>query len=184
MKKISDSETLKVLESNFLKVFKNKDPFDNAYTDSIQAKLLLFPTDGYYLQEEQFNVLCQAISRIGEDKFFTSEIEGDCFSTSLSSDSYEYGHWIGEISSTYEDYTNIPIVLENAIYSTSGNWGVIISHEGHAVLGGSKELIKKIQTIYPHYETCKQRFIEYWEHNQREYNSNIDWVHDFLKQFS
>jgi len=184
MKKLTDIETIKIFESNFIKVFKNKDPFDDCFTDNIQAKLLLFPTDGYYLQEEQFNVLRQAISHLGEAGFFISEIEGDCFSELSSSESYEHGHWVGDVSSTFEDYADIPIVLENAVYSSCGNWGVLISHEGHAVLGGRKELIEQVQTLYPQYKTCKQRFTEYWEHNHSEYNSNIDWVHDFLKQFS
>jgi hypothetical protein len=184
MQKITDIEAIKNLERNFHKVFKNIDPFDNCFTDNIQAKLLLFPTDGYYLQEEQFNVLRRAISYFGEADFFISEIEGDCFSESLSSGSYEHSHWGGATSSTFEDYTDIPIVIENAVYSTCGNWGVIISHEGHAVLGGSIELIELVQSLYPQYVTCKQRFIEYWEHNQREYNSNTDWVNEFLRQFS
>ncbi|OMD34715.1 hypothetical protein BSK56_33480 [Paenibacillus borealis] len=184
MKKIAEIEAIKNLERNFVKVFKNNDPFANCFTDNIQAKLLLFPTDGYYLQEEQFYVLRQAISHFGEDDFFISEIEGDSFSKSLSSGSYEHSHWVGATSSTFDDYTDIPIVIENAIYSTCGNWGVIISHEGHAVLGGNAELIEQVQSLYPEHVTCKQKFIEYWEYNRREYNSNINWVNEFLNQFS
>ncbi|MFD2172159.1 hypothetical protein [Tumebacillus lipolyticus] len=184
MKKVSGDVVVKTLEDNFLKVFKNKDPFDNCFTDNIQAKLLLFPTDGYYLQHEHFNVLCQAISQFGEEDFYLSEIEGDCFSESSTGGSYEHGHWEGTSSSTFEDYTDIPVVLENAIYSTCGSWGVMISHEGHAVLGGSTELIELVRSLYPQYVTCEQRFIEYWEYNQREYSSKIDWMTAFLKQFS
>lgn len=184
MKKITDFESVKKLEESFYKVFKNKDPFDDCFAANIQAKFLLFPTDGYYLSEEQFNVLRKVISHLGEDEFFISEIEGDCFSQPLSSESYEHSHCRGNVSSTYEDYTNVPIVLENAIFSTSGTWGVIISHEGHAVLGGNHELIKQFQTSFPDFNNCKKRFIEHWETTQRNYNSNIDWVHEFLKQFS
>ncbi|MFD2115273.1 hypothetical protein ACFSTH_07095 [Paenibacillus yanchengensis] len=184
MKKITEIEAIKNLEGNFIKVFKNKDPFDNCFADNIQAKILLFPTEGYYFQEEQFNVLRQAISHIGEDVFFISEIEGNCFSEPLSSGSYEHGHWVGAISSTFEDYTDIPIVVENAVYSTGGNWGAIISHEGHAVLGGSTELIEQVQSLSPEYVSCKQKFVDYWEYSQREYGSNIDWLQGFLKQFS
>ncbi|MBJ6362338.1 hypothetical protein ACFOQM_13655 [Paenibacillus sp. GCM10012307] len=185
MKKIVNIENVKILESNFLKVFKNKDPFDDdVYADNIQAKLLLFPTEGYYLQKEQFKALIQSITHIGEEQFYISEIEGDCFSTLLSNDSYESGHWVGKNSSSYEEYTNLPIVLESAIYSTNGSWGILISHEGHAILGGSKEFVEKIQIVYSYDESCKQRFIEQWERNQKEYNSNIDWIYAFLKQFS
>lgn len=184
MKKITGVETKKNLECNFQKVFKNKDPFDNCFTENIQTKQLLFPTEGYYLQREQFDALRKAISQIGETNFYISEIEGDSFSDSPSSDSYEYSHLMGESSSTFEDYVNVPIVIENAIYSTYGKWGVIISHEGHAILGGSAELIETFKFLYPQYVTDKQRFIDHWRYNQKEYNSNIDWINEFMKQLS
>ena len=184
MKKIVGSEALKTLESSFLKVFKNKDSFGNPFTEDIQTKLLLFPTDGYYLQEDQFNVLCQINRHIGEEEFFISEIEGDCFSASLSSQAYEHGHWVGNVTSMYEDYKSLPIVLENAIYSKKGNWGLMTSHEGHAILGGSKEFIVRFQGLYPKYRTSQERFFEYWKYNKSKYNSNIEWLSNFLRQFS
>jgi hypothetical protein len=184
MKKITNRAGLTDLKRAFWKIFSSKDPFDTVFQETIEHKILLFPTVGYYLQDVQFDALIQAIEEVGESTFHVSEIEGDCFTKSSSDQAYEQGHWNCTTQLSYEEYLNIPLVLENAIYSPSGKWGVLLSHEGHAVVGGGLSFIRKFQSLYPQHDTCSVHFIEQWSHNEAEFGSNLDWVKNFLKQFS
>lgn len=171
------------LESAFNKVFKDKDPFRDIFTEVIKEKVLLFPTEGYFLKQEQYNAILSVISSIGEKEFFISEIEGDCFATSHKDDVYKNGHWVVDLNASYSDYIGLSIFLESALYSKKGNWGVIISHEEHAVLGGDNIFINKFKKYFPDWSRGYQNFLEQWQINHKQYNSNIDWIHNFVKQF-
>lgn len=171
------------LQIAFNKIFQSKNPFENVFTEEVEQKILLFPTDGYYLNDEQYNALMCAINSIKEQEFFISEIEGDCFTKNSNDGVYKHGHWMLNIKTSYEEYRNLTLPLENALYSLKGTWGVIISHEEHAILGGDSTFISTFKINCPNWNASQQEFEEQWQINQRQYNSNIDWIPGFLKQF-
>lgn len=123
------------LKSTFYSIFKNRDPFDSMFNEHIKQKIILCPTDGYYLDEKQFNALMKTIRQIDENSFYLSEVEFDDFTENLDAQNiHNPGHWELNNETSYEDYRNNLIILENALYSPKGTWGLIISHEDHAVL--------------------------------------------------
>ena len=88
-------------------------------------------------------------------------------------------HWWCQFPS-YEDYLNLPLVLENAIYSIKGNWGIVISHEDHGVVGGTEEFINQVREQYPQASSEIVDLKEAWQDNP-----NNHWIQNILpKVFS
>lgn len=125
-----EHETVEKMRLTYRQLFKGNDPFMEVFTDKLPHRLFLCPTEGYFLTEEQYLALNKTVKAIGESTFFLSEIEGEPDFSDKSC------HWRIHASTSYREYCQLPIYLENIIYSEAGNWGVIISHEEHALFGG------------------------------------------------
>ena len=75
MERITEIEQILMLQEAFNKVFRNKNPFEEMFQDHVKDKLLIYPTNGYYLNEDQYRALIKAINSIGETKIYISEVE-------------------------------------------------------------------------------------------------------------
>lgn len=119
---IKDRIQKKLLRDSFQLIFKNRDPFDIPFTNFVTEMLVLNPTDGYCLSKEQFISVLKAAQAIGEQKLYISEIESelDCFETYEDKKIYQCKHWIVESQIEINQYYELPIIIENAIYSTKG----------------------------------------------------------------
>ena len=162
----------------YKEIFFNNDPFGKIFNDHIKKKVLLFPTEGYYLSKKQYKKVMKTLEVFSEQKIYISEIEGGDASFEKKGD-YIFKHYIIESTTLYEDYLKLPMFLENVMYSPSKAWGIMISHENHAVLGGSDELIKKFLEKYNCSED-KKEFLEYWKCMEKIYKSDLSWQKDFL----
>lgn len=136
-------------------VFASNDPFCDPFLQGISSRLLLYPTYGYYLEETQYQAFAQSVQAIGEDAFFVSEVE-------YAGDFFEKGqHWRCACP-TYDEYRNLPLVLENAVFSTKGSFGMLLSHEDHAIVGGTTEFIESMRRNYPHWQEDRERIQADW----------------------
>src|SRR5207247_7475531 len=87
-----------------------------------------------------------------------TEWEGDFFDRGR--------HWIGR-DVPYEVYTALGLTLENALYSPSGQWGVLISHEQHALVAGTAAFVSALRACYPNWRSDVKRLRERWRNNDR-----------------
>ncbi len=91
-------------------------------------------------------------------------------------------HWIIDADLTYEEYDSVPFIVENAIYSKTEKWVVIISHEEHALIGGEKDFIKKYLSLYKDSTKDVNEFKKYYDEAKKECPKlNIDWVDELLE---
>lgn len=182
---INQQELVKKVKNSFNHIFKNADPFGRMFNNFINQKIVLCRTDGYYLSREQFDALMNAVKSLGESSFYLAITEDDFPSTNFDhQNDYKLGPW--ELSSkiSYEEYINIPLVLENALFSTNGTWGVIISHEDHAVIGGLDNFIELFKTEYADWKQGLKNFVEMCEYNKKNYKSDLAWLPNFLNYIS
>ncbi len=173
MEILKTTEKIASLQKVFNLIFKSKDPFNEIFTENIYDNLLLRPTDGYQLTEEQFKALQKAIQETQNQDVFISITE---YRDMFSSDSE---HWKIDSNLDYDGYTNLGIFLENAIYSSDGTWGILISHENHAVIGGNPLFIDTFKKYYPSWQNDILVFENLWVENQKEYGSDISWIKEF-----
>ncbi len=173
----------------YFKIFLGNNPFENCFSKEIKKVNLLYPVDGYKLTREQYDALIFTISNIYiDEEIFISEIEaesiGEIFRSNNDIDKYQFKHWIFDLSTTYDEYVKMDINVENAIYSSQGNWGIIISHEEHAIVGGNSKFFDIFKTKYKELDNCIDRFKSYWDYNNKHYNSNMGWYDDFIKSLN
>ena len=54
LKKIVEKNEIIKFEQMFDEVFQSKDPFGEMFQEKVQDRMLLCPTEGYYLTQKQF----------------------------------------------------------------------------------------------------------------------------------
>jgi hypothetical protein len=160
---------------NLRRLFSSLDAFDEPFRDSITSRILLYPTAGYILKEEQFKAIAAASADVGEDSAQCVITEGltidglpselECYPVPLNS----YGEY-----KTLTD--SFPIMQENAMISVSGAWGLLISQEFHAVLGGSEHFINAFKRTYLAADSDMANFVLAWEGNAHRIGSDISWM--------
>ena len=172
---------MKRLKDLYKKIFSNNDPFNNVFNNYIEKKILIFPTKGYYLSKDQYDNLIKVLDFFLEKEIFISEIENgeESFENTVE---YCFNHNRIELKTSYEEYLKIPVFLENILYSTTAKWGMMISHENHALLGGSSKFIEKFLENYSYLED-KEKFLRYWHYNKQNYNSDLNWQKEFFKYY-
>ena len=169
------------LQHIFSKVFVNNNPFEEMFTLEIESKIILCPTNGYYLTKKQFIALKQTNKIHGGNPFYLSEIEGRPFATHDPCKQYPHHHMKLDNDTPYHAYNKIFIIFENALYASDGKWGIIISHEIHAVLGGSKEFISTFKELYPDWIEDQKHFIKYIEYWGKKAYKDTSWLIDYIK---
>lgn len=165
---------------NLIQLFSSLDAFDQPFRDDVRSRLLLFPTDGYGLSKNQFDALAAACARIGETNAQCVITEG------LSVDHLPSGLEQYRFSLTaYDGYrilvNSTPVAQENAVISDDGTWGLLISQESHAVLGGPLDFVEAFKESYPMADSDVSEFIRAWEGNARRINSDISWMPSLLE---
>lgn len=166
MRGVRKTTNLSAIRSAWEQVFCSNDPFGWPFQPRFALGRLFYPTDGYHLTEQQFLALGEALDQTGETGFFVSVVESE----GLSFLDRSWGHWVCE-SPSYEEYLQLPLTLENAIYSTEGRWGVLISHEMHAVIAGSTEFMAALTGQYREWASDLRLLQENWSGNR-----NADWL--------
>jgi hypothetical protein len=119
-------------------IFISTDPYIWPFQERIKDYIFFYPTDGYALEEEQYKATLQAANKIQDNTFYFSvvEAEEDIFREKDILD--RNIHWLCENPdfNEYFDIVNIP--LECGLYSKGGKWGMLISKDMHALVGGTK----------------------------------------------
>ncbi len=155
-----ETTSLPVIRSAWEQVFRSNDPFAWPFRPKFTVGRIFYPTDGYHLTKPQFLAIGEALKQAGEKGFFLSVVESE----GLSFLEKNWGHWACE-NPSYEDYSKLPLTLENAIYSKEGNWGVLISHEMHALIAGSREFMTALDEQYRGWPNDLRLLREAWFEN-------------------
>ena len=156
--------------------FKSLDPFDEPLQEALADRLILYPAVGYELPDAWFEALTRAAATVGEPSAYHAAVEGetgfeleDVWELGLTPDTLR---WF-ETSAT--DGSRTPIV-ENAIWSTSGSWGLLISHRQHVVLGGPPAFVEHVRRSIPEADEHAIRFAR----EMLRYSENASWGRDGL----
>ena len=122
--------------------FDSTDAFGWPFSTAVNFGRVLFPTDGCQLSREQFDALARVAAKRGETTCYLAVVEGH---VRLEANADQRIFMIS--LADYESYASLYLTLENAIYSTSGDWGILLSHEMHAVLGGDAVLVSEFNQL-------------------------------------
>lgn len=144
------------LKNAFHKIFDSYDPFDPLDTNRFSIRAVIYPTDGYFLSKLQFHSLSKTLDVFGESTIIVSEVESHPYDPFIKD-----RHWVLS-DLDYQEYDSLPLAVENAIYSESGNWGFLVSHEDHAILVCNNKFEEVYQKYYQSLKKDLKEFIKYW----------------------
>jgi hypothetical protein len=178
MNKILDRLELDQTLAAFRSVFLNPDPFKPCFQPAVEERVLFYPTAGFILDERQFRAVAAAASLLEERHAVVTLTEFLTDTTFLNVDS-----WRIDLSS-WTNYQHLrdkgPILVENAIYSPSGAWGVLVSQEFHAIVGGKKAFITFLQECLP-MSVYATDFLQCWKGNAQRIDSDTSWISPLLE---
>jgi hypothetical protein len=160
MRTITEATDVPEIKSMWQRVFKTNNPFAWPFQREIAAGRLFYPTEGYHLQRKQYVAVMETLRELGEDSFRLSIVESE--GTSFLETTM--GHWLCKLP-PFEEYIELSLGLENALFSQCGEWGILISHEMHALIGGSKVFIDALTQRYPHWNVDLRLLREAWSGN-------------------
>jgi len=150
-------------------VFAGRDPFVDSLQQDLKRCGLFFPTDGYHLTDEQFRAVMSAARAVGDSQFVVSEVEyaGDFFRRGR--------HWLCPVDE-FASYVELPLVLENAVYSPAGKWGLLVSHEQHAIVGGVGSFCRAAK--YEGWERDRAALLSAWARSEAR-----GWIEPLMSRY-
>lgn len=110
------------------------DPWTSPFTPNIPCRMILYPVP-FELEDDQFVAISKAAEEIGDREMFitATELEGPDIWAVTTSD-----------MKAYTEAVSASPPVETAYVGSSGLWGLIVSHEDHAVVGGPRRFIEKL----------------------------------------
>lgn len=159
----------------FRAVFQSTDPFGAPFTERMTSRCLLYPVP-YLLEPEQFDAVVAAARVTGDYRLCISVTEEFDGLSGARAEHYLLDYWEG---AEYQRLSAVG-VLENAVYSPRGQWGLMMSHEQHAVAGGPRAFLDTLASRFPSFEPSLEEFLQSWAmyHNQR--NADVSWLETLL----
>lgn len=154
------------------RVFIKTDSLGVRFRPEIDRRAILFPIPEK-LDEAEWNALIYAVAAIGED-----QVSLRCFQSVPDPPT-----WIlapGEFTK-YSILTREYAFRESAVYSVNGKWGLLISPEDHAVIGGGEKFVTALIEKWPQPIAPQVReFLEHYEGRSRYNEPEPRWLPPLL----
>lgn len=188
MRSLTESEFKSEAEPVLRRVFASDNPFDHQpFAIQIPVRRILFGLEydlKFIIRPPLIDAIVAAASSIGDTGcYFTAllrmnqEVNG------------EFNHWyipFAEISAykkhDYEVFRSA-FNWENVLYSPQGEWGIMTSHEGHGLLGGTQEFVDEVRRRIPDLDEQVYPFLKLWQyHKTHNKGAKTDWLPGLLTQ--
>jgi hypothetical protein len=182
MRILSEEEFQAEAASPLHEIFACEDPFGQPFAVGVRERRLLYPI-GLTLTNLVFPLLeaiIAAAQEVGDRGFYLSVIERPA----PQNQDVPY-HWYFHFSELNEyDSLNYAFVLEHVLYSPDGRWGIMLSHEQHALLGGSSAFVDSMCKIIPGFDDLKQvlTFLSDWKYYATGRGADVSWIPGLLTQ--
>lgn len=192
MRTLTESEYQLEAEPFLRQIFIHDDAFRQPFASSVADRLIVFPYQ-YAIAPPLTEAIVAAASSLGET---------DCYFSMLwrwldpqHTRAIEPSHWqisLPEFHAAYVgDEQNLPLIasqqssfdmLEGAIYSCQGTWGIMITHESFGLLGGRSEFIQAVRSCMPNLDQQVLEFLQSIKECQENSNQagSFEWVRSLL----
>jgi len=176
VRKLTPAEWLAGGAKGFRTLFRSADPFNQPVRNEVEARALLYPVS-YLLDEQEFGAVAAAARAEGDTTLVVSITEEFGGSDAANANHWELSYW------EYSEYRALDRVgvLENAIYSPAGHWGLLISHEQHAVAAGTRRFIEALLAENPEWQGSCAAFVDDWRHRSTTQRADVSWVPEVLR---
>jgi hypothetical protein len=186
MRSLTEAEYLSEAEPLLRQIFVHDDLFTAPFNPSVSERLLVALYQ-YVIEPPLTTAVLNAASKIGDEGCYLSllwkrndgtAIEHWYIPLSEFEDAYvDYNHpsWVGRENRCFN-------VVESAIYSPHGRWGVAVTHEWFGLIGGTPEFVNEIRASMPDVDQQVLQFLEYFKHFKESYGrlATLEWIRPLL----
>jgi hypothetical protein len=160
---LSEAEFHRKAESSLRQVFVSDDPFDEPFSPNVTARRIVYPCFEY-IEPPLIDAIVAAAVNLGDPGCYLYDLwteEKDLRHCYIPFSEFSAGYLgTGDINDFMGHKLGMSPGLENILYSPTGKWGIIISHEHHGMLGGVREFIEDIHSSIPNLDEQVYSFIE------------------------
>ena len=184
MQILTESQYQTEAKSLFNKVFNSDDAFERPFSLHIKKKVILYPCETY-LDKSLLNGLISAASDLKDTgcylkRSWQDEENPNYFYIPLSELIKAYEGTLVN-NSLNKVKLDIDLWIDYSIFSTSGNWGLLVFHERHGLLGGSSNFINKVKEFVPDLDDQVYFFIQKIQSiNQHIPNATLEWISELF----
>lgn len=143
----------------------NFDEINNFNNDLIPKKLILsqFEEDenSFHITQKQFEALIKTMKQFGEKYFYIYLSEGHKNNDFLLDEKNSLN--LLDITTSYKEYQKMTILFENIIFSSQGNWAIILTMEDYGILGATEEFMNEYKKNYPNWKEDIEKFKYYFD---------------------
>ena len=151
------------------RVFAELDAFGAPFTDAVADRALLFPVP-IELEPGQIAALRAAAREAGDETIFMEVLR-------ISPEEQRFWELSTDDGAPYDV---VDPFIDSALFSPAGTWGMIISYEDHAVLGGPPEFMRMLAAAFPPTELPPQNVFMGGREAEWRDGASIDEVVDAL----
>ncbi len=147
------------------KIFVHDNPFNEPFSSQVIGRTIIYPCE-----DENDLLIIQALINaalnLGDTGCYISLLPTGYPSDNLCHCYIPLSEFLEGYAGTEEDQLIgprlgiNPYTSDSAIYSSQGKWGLMRSHEGHGLLGGSLEFIEEIRGSVPDLDKQVYGFFE------------------------
>jgi hypothetical protein len=116
------------------------DVYGAPFQHHLPARTILYPV-GPELDDDELDAVARAAEAIADEGFYVSVVGF------LEAERLDW-HWYVPLSGLTA-YDSLDVTYDSALYSPSGRWGMLVSLEEHAIVGGTPEFLERLLAEYP-----------------------------------
>ena len=182
MKILNELEYQIQAESILRRVFTNDDPTENPFSVNIPERLIVSPWDD--VKTELIEAIITAASDSGDR---------NCYLTNFGRYTGEANHCYVSLAELHDENAYLSYAttvngvsldifcwIDYVIYSDRGTWGIMISHENFATIGGSSKFIYKLRELVPDLDRQAYPFLEKFKSLSVMLHRDFDWIPKLL----
>jgi len=165
---LQEDEFLELVVPQLRSVFTSLDPWqENPFVPDVESWVLLPVPLTYVLSEAELSVVASAAYMLGDDGFFEVMVEGEYvrsrFEGWASQAGYDSGYGNPARYFAWQELDAYRMrlerdpdfafpFLETAIVGATRPWGILVSHEDHALAGGPSAFVARLLDLLPPYD--------------------------------
>jgi hypothetical protein len=138
-------------------VFSQPEPAEAVLASGVEHAAILYPVTS--LSPEQRRVIVEAAASLGDDTAWLTVLDRRTASSSRTGRGTLHvsdqdllsltENWLLSLDA-FDHYDTLNVEgLDHAVHSLSGRWAVLISYEGHAVVGGEQRFVSEVLDLFP-----------------------------------
>jgi hypothetical protein len=138
-------------------VFSETDPAEAFLASGVEDAAILYPVTS--LSPEQRQVIVGAAASVGDDAAWLTVLDRRTASSSTTDRGTLHvsdqdllsltENWLLSFDA-FDHYDTLKVEgRDHAVHSISGRWAVLISYEGHAVVGGERRFVSDVLDLFP-----------------------------------